>query len=647
MYPLRVSNRLLLILSCHAAIIGCALALAFLLRFDFILPESQLDRFRAALFFAIVIKMAIFLLARLHRTSWRFASTGDLVRVFTANVVASALFITTMMAFSGPGFPRSIYAMDFVLCFLFTAGARFSVRLYAEMASFERAKLTRKGKGVLIYGAGAAGRMLLREIQANSALECHALGFLDDDPQLRDVLIMNVPVLGSGRDAAHIVDQYRNRVRKVDEIIITMPSASGRQMMAAVANCRAAGVPCKTLPSIGEMLEGKGLSAQIRNVSMEELLGRKPVRLEADRIQRTIKDTVVLVTGAAGSIGSELCRQIAYYEPAKLIAFDQAESDLFKIDLELRETFPLLDVVAEIGDIREAGRIDDVIRKHSVGSIFHAAAYKHVPMMELHLLEAVKNNIFGTWNLVKSASQNRVPRFLMISSDKAVNPTNVMGATKRVSELIVSAMAAAEGTRFVSVRFGNVLGSNGSVVPLFQKQIASGGPVKVTHPEIRRFFMSIPEAVQLVLQASTMGNGSEIFVLDMGEPVKILDLAHNMIRLAGLAPGKDIEVRFTGLRPGEKLYEELQLELENLQPTYHEKIKILKGPAVKQEILDPLLNRLQLLVARADPPAVLQQLRTLVPEYRPDPRWIHAGASSEETAASPGYETLKGAVVAQ
>jgi FlaA1/EpsC-like NDP-sugar epimerase len=444
------------------------------------------------------------------------------------------------------------------------------------------------------------------------------VGFIDDNLRLRSTRIMDVPVLGAGRDIGLIVDHYATRHTKIDEVVIAMPSASGRQMREAHANCRAVGVACRTIPGIGDLLTGKYLSAQLRSISLEDLLGREPIRLEEDRIRERIAGNSILITGAAGSIGSELCRQVARFCSKKLVILDQAESELFKIDQELLQQNPDLEIVPVVGDIRDFRTIEEVVRTHAVGCIYHAAAYKHVPMMEAHVLEAVRNNIFGTLNLVKAAYKYRVPNFLMISSDKAVNPTSVMGVTKRIAELIVSTASTGRenGTTFVSVRFGNVLGSNGSVVPIFQSQIAAGGPVTITHPDMRRYFMSIREAVQLVLQASTMGKGSEIFVLDMGEPVRILDLAQNMIQLAGLTPNEDIEIRITGLRPGEKLFEEIALDGENMLPTYHPKIKIYKGPATEPEILSAWLRQLQVLIARRDVASILDHLTVLVPEYK-------------------------------
>jgi FlaA1/EpsC-like NDP-sugar epimerase len=602
----------------HVAMVMFSLLTAFQLRFDFSIPATEMELAKVGLELAVASKMLVFLAARLHRGWWRYVGMRDLARVSVANVLASALFAGAAWWWIGPVFPRSIYLIDFLICFLITAGARFAVRMYNEAFDVELATKS-GGKGVLIYGAGAAGRMLVKEIRSNPSLGYSVIGFLDDNPKLRSASLMDVPVLGPGRRAAHIVDRSKRRGPKVDEIIIAMPSATGRQMREALANCRAAGVSCKTIPGMGEVLNGK-LRTQIRNVSVDDLLGREQVYLEEDRIQQKIADRSILVTGAAGSIGSELCRQVARFGPHRLVMLDQAESDLFKIDLELRDKHPHLAVSPEIGDIRDWRRVDEVMRNNRVECVFHAAAYKHVPMMEAHVLEAVKNNILGTWNVVQAAHRNRVAGFLMISSDKAVNPTSIMGTTKRVAELIVSCPPpdnANPDGKFVSVRFGNVLGSNGSVVPIFQAQIAAGGPVTVTHPDVRRYFMSIREAVQLVLQASTMGNGSEIFVLDMGEPIRISDLANNMIRLAGFVPGEDIEVRFTGLRPGEKLYEELATEGENILPTYHEKIKIFTGPRAGRQSIESWIAQLEALLETQNCDPVTDHLQQLVPEYRP------------------------------
>jgi len=603
----------------HFVLIVFSVVTAYVLRFDFSIPSDELTLVRQALLIAVVVKLPIFLLTGIHRGWWRFVDMTELIRVSLINILASLSFGLVATLLIGSRFPRSVFVVDFLVCFVLTTGLRFAVRLYNEALAGELSVV--RGKGVLIYGAGAAGMMLLRELRTNAMLGYHVLGFVDDDAKKRNTLILGVKVLGVGRSVASIVDQFSRTSSRVEEIVIAMPSATGLQMREALGNCRITGVHCKTIPGFGELLKDKVLSAQIRNLSPGDLLAREPVRLEEDRIREHIAGRVVLVTGAGGSIGSELCRQLAHHKPQKLIAFDQAESDLFKIDMMLRQCFPELEVATEIGDIRDLRRINDVFARHAIDSVFHAAAYKHVPLMESNVAEAVKNNIQGTWNVASAARQNGASDFLMISSDKAVNPTNIMGMTKRVAEIIVSAMQSegSGGTRFVSVRFGNVLGSNGSVVPIFQSQIEAGGPVTVTHPEVRRYFMTVREAVQLVLQASTMGKGSEIFVLDMGEPIRIVDLAQNMIRLSGLEYGKDIEIRFTGLRPGEKLFEELMTEGEDILTTYHEKIKIFRGLCPKRYVIQQWLSELGRLLAGSDEQALISHLQELVPEYQP--RW--------------------------
>jgi FlaA1/EpsC-like NDP-sugar epimerase len=535
------------------------------------------------------------------------------LRVFAANVCGSVILtIVASVMFEGR-FPRSAYVIDLIVCFLLTAGARFAVRLYSEIVLGELTKSS--GKRILIYGAGRAGMTLVRELRNNPSLG-EVAGFLDDDPHKRRLSLQGIQVLGRGRDAAYIVDRKKRSGQSIDEIVIAMPSANGTQMGEAIANCRAAGLPCKTIPGVGELLAGKVLSAQIRDVSVNDLLGREPVQLEEDRIRKALHGRVVLVSGGAGSIGSEICRQVARFEPQTLIVFDQAESELYRIEQELKRTLPTANVAIELGDMRDPARVDEVIRHYGVNSVFHAAAYKHVPMMEAHVVEAARNNVIGTWNVAEAARRNRVPDFLMISSDKAVNPTSIMGVTKRIAELIVTSMNVSNGaTKFVSVRFGNVLGSNGSVVPLFKEQIAAGGPVTVTHPDMRRYFMTVREAVQLVLQASTMGKGSEIFVLDMGEPVRILDLARNLIRLSGLVPDEDIEIRFTGLRPGEKLFEEITIEGENMRPTYHSKIQIFQGSRPSSDFMKSWIQTLQRFLEARDERAILAHITSLVPEY--------------------------------
>ena len=609
--------RRFLIALAHGSVAALSVALAFLLRFDFALPKEEFAHLRTALLIAIAVKVVAFQATGLQKGWWRFAGLGDVYRLVLANTVASVAFSILTRLVVGPTFPRSIYVLDFLLCFLITCQMRFAGRIFREFRNGLQSRSN--GKGILIYGAGTAGMTLVREIRSNPSLKMTVLGFLDDDPKKQRDSIMGIPVLGTGRDAAKVVARLRARKRSVEEVIIAIPSATGKEMREAVANCRGAGLRCKTVPGLSDILQDRVLSGQIREVSISDLLGREAVQLEEEAIRRHISGRNVLVTGGAGSIGSELCRQIVGLGARKLVVFDHAESDLYRIELELQRLASKTEIRAELGDIRDYRRVDEVIAGHGIQFVFHAAAYKHVPMMEAHLFEAVTNNIFGTWNLVRASRRHSVSGFVMISSDKAVNPTSIMGTTKRLSELIVSAMGAEETgqTNFVSVRFGNVLGSNGSVIPLFQSQIARGGPVTVTHPEMRRYFMTTREAVQLVLQASTMGHSSQVFVLDMGEPVRIVDLARNMIRLTGLEPDEDIDIRFVGLRPGEKLFEELLTGTDDVLPTCHEKIKICKSARPSREYLTDWLLTMEHLVAERNAAGVRAHLKKLVPEYSP------------------------------
>jgi len=614
--------RRLLVLAVLALAVALCQIFVFLLRFEFVLPPLQRAHLILGVMVAVPLKLAVFYMGRLHRGWWTYVGVADLLRTLVVNLIASAAFAAGGAIYIGPSFPRSVYVLDFVFCFLLISGLRLGLRVYRETFAFGAGD--EKRKGVLIYGAGWAGASLVRELQAHAAPGYRALGLLDDSHAKRGETILGVRVLGGGREAVRIVDEFKSRGIAVEEILIAMPSASGLEMREAVANCRAAGVPCRTLPSVEELLDGKRLSGQFRNLSVEDLLGRQPVRLEEPRIRAALANRSILVTGAAGSIGSELCRQIASFGPRRLVLMDQAESPLFHIDLELKAKFSGLAVEGEIGDIRDPWRVEMLMRRHAVDFVFHAAAYKHVPLMETHVLAAAENNILGTWSLAQAARACGVKNFVLISSDKAVNPTNVMGATKRAAELVVSSFptpAEGDGTSFVAVRFGNVLGSSGSVVPVFQSQIASGGPVTVTHPEARRFFMTVQEAAQLVLQASTMGRGAEVFVLDMGELVRIADLARNMIGLAGYVPDEEIEIRYVGLRPGEKLYEELAVGGENIRPTHHEKIKIFEEARITQQYAEAWISRLRQIVADRDEYALIGHLKELIPEYHVSEFW--------------------------
>ena len=600
--------------ACHLFAIGLSLAASFLLRFDFSIPTGLAMVVWQSVVISILVKLPIFDWIGLYRGLRRFVSTPDLYLVFLGNIVGSTLFAAVSMLWIGPTMPRSVLLIDLPLCFLTTTLVRFSVRIRNE--TLLARCFSQRRRGILIYGAGTAGAELVHEIHSNRCTRYDVRGFLDDDPLKQGALIMGVPVLGSGRQASSVVRRLNRYKPVVDEIIIAMPSATGRQMREALANCRVTRIDCRTVPGIEELLSGKVLTAQVRNLSVNDLLGRQPVKLDEGPVHASIAGRSVLVTGAAGSIGSELCRQVARFKPACLIAFDQAESDLFRLENELRERYPELELVTALGDIRDADRLGDVLQRHDVESVYHAAAYKHVPMMESHVLEAVRNNILGTWNLVCAARGQNVRNLLMISSDKAVNPVCVMGSTKRVCERIVSARSQDNGeTKAASVRFGNVLGSNGSVVPIFQTQIAAGGPVKVTHPDARRYFMTISEAVLLAVQAATKSQGSEIFVLDMGEPVRILDLAETMIRLAGMVPYEDIDIQFTGLRPGEKLVEEINSD--GILATYQDKVQVIHEEPLHWGTITSWIDELKVLLSAKQESELIQHIQRLVPEYMP------------------------------
>ena len=606
----------------HVAIVALALLFAFLLRFDFSLSPADVHDLLIALCVAVVIKPVVFHFSGLHKGWRQYVESGDLARIFISNIAASMTFAGVTFLIAGAGFPRSVYFIDFVLALLLTGGIRFIV--YFIQQNIREAHTRPHGKRILIHGLGESAFSLVREIQSKPASEYEVVGFLDDDPVNLKERSLGTRVLGTSRDAAQVVSQLRRAGTPVDEIVIATRSGKQRNVGEVLANCRASRIPCRTLPPLTEVLNGKPASSKIRNVSVTDLLGREPVQLEKGRIHSSIAGRSILVTGAAGSIGSEICRQIIKYGPCRLIAFDQAESDLYRLECELSRQGNGTEWVSVLGDMRNFDLLNNVISRYSVDSIFHAAAYKHVPMLEHHVGVGVHNNVIGTWNLARAAALNGVSNLLLISTDKAVNPTSVMGASKRVCELIVSSLSTSQFVsvpKCVAVRFGNVLGSNGSVVPLFQAQIESGGPVTVTHPDMRRFFMTIPEAVMLVLQASTMGTGSDVFVLDMGTQVRIVELAENMIYAAGLTPYEDIEIRFTGMRPGEKLYEELGLAGERIIDTHYDRIKLFKDPVLDWPKVGSWVAALQRVIDGGDAARIVDHLKTLVPEFQPDARW--------------------------
>jgi FlaA1/EpsC-like NDP-sugar epimerase len=466
--------------------------------------------------------------------------------------------------------PRSIFLIVFLIDTFLIGISRFGYRIIRRFIRGDNIQFKKK-KRVLVYGAGEAGAIIIKEMKSHHEMKSTPIAIIDDDASLTGRKINGVPILGTGKDIVTVIDS-----RNIEEVIIAIPSMKRKEINEVYNICGDLGVLVKILPSVSQLINDTVSIKEIRDVSIEDLLGRDPIELDNTKVFDYVKGRVVLITGAGGSIGSELSRQIASYMPDRLILLDNYENNLYEINNELKNKYKELDLVAIIANVREKHRMETLFEKYKPEVVFHAAAHKHVPLMEDNPTEAVKNNVFGTLNLVEAAHKNRVRRFLFISTDKAVNPTNIMGATKRMAEMIIQAFNGKSPTEYVAVRFGNVLGSNGSVIPLFKKQIEEGGPVTVTHKDVIRYFMTIPEAVALVLQAGGMASGGEVFVLDMGEPVKIFDLAKNLIRLSGFEPEEDIEIKVTGLRPGEKLYEELLMDEEGLKTTQNEKIFVAK-----------------------------------------------------------------------
>ena len=571
------------------------------------IPAGDMKRYTSTAVVVTAIFVITFYFFKLYNSLWRYASINELLSIVIAATAATilcyiyGLIVNLQMA-------RSIYVISWMLIMISIGGVRFSYRMF-WVAYFLNRKQKGVIKNVLVVGAGSAGAKIIKEMQKNKELGYYPVCIIDDNKYKQGKFINNIPVVGGRDDIIKIVRQKR-----IDEIIIAMPSVPQYKKKEIIDICK--NVKCKVgiLPGVNDFIDGMSPLSRIRDIDIEDLLGRDSVKLDIENIANYLTNNVILVTGGGGSIGSELCRQISKFNPAHLIIFDIYENNAYEIQNELKYSHPQLNLSVLIGSVRDRERMEYIFANYKPDVVFHAAAHKHVPLMEDSPAEAIKNNIFGTLNMVQCADKSGVKKFVLISTDKAVNPTNVMGATKRVCEMIIQAIDKQSNTEFVAVRFGNVLGSNGSVIPLFKKQIENGGPVTVTHPEINRFFMTIPEAAQLVIQAGAMAKGGEIFVLDMGQPVKIVDLANDLIRLSGLEPGKDIKVVFTGLRPGEKLYEELLMAEEGLKMTDHEKISIGKLSDIDYCILLSDLNKLGNCV-NEQPEMIKIALKEMVPTY--------------------------------
>ena len=518
---------------------------------------------------SLLIKIPIYYFFGLYRRLWGYASTKELrlilVAVTSASVLVSIIMILLLTFKAFNGFPRSVLIIDWLLSIFLIGGTRFTIRLVADnISTVSSATRSKQAKRALIIGAGDAGALVVRELQKNPDLNLIPVGFLDDNPVKMKQQIHGIPVVGTLSEIGKILEH-----RKIDEVVIAIPSSSGKVVRMIADVCRLRGIPFRTMPGIYELIGGKVSINRLREVDITDLLRRQPAHMREEMIGQTLTNKRVMVTGAGGSIGRELCRQITRWQPSHLILLGHGENSIFETLLELQENSPGLSLTPVIADVRDYQRIHNIFALQKPDIVFHAAAHKHVPLMEMNVDEAIDNNVRGTRNVVRACEENNIERLVMISTDKAIRPANIMGATKRLSEMIVLDAAVRSGRAYSVVRFGNVLGSRGSVVPLFKHQIATGGPVTITHPDMKRYFMTIPEAVYLVLQAAGMGNGGETFVLNMGQQVRILDLAEDLIRLSGLEPGKDIEIVFTGIRPGEKLSEDLWEEGNQFEPTQH------------------------------------------------------------------------------
>ena len=584
--------------------------LGLFVRFDLNISKIPPEYARAALEFLpyyILASLVIFFLARMYSTMWSVAGVREALHVVAACGLASLVQIAGMVLLQ-LSVPRSFFLVSFAALCAEELGIRLSYRVVISLFGNHSRKAAKR---IMIVGAGTSGSVILKEMTTSSLVNGCVVCFVDDDRNKAGKFLNGVPVAGNRNDIPRLAEEY-----KIDEIYIAIPSASAKERKAIIEICRETGCQVKILPGIYQLINGEVSIAKLRNVEIEDLLGRDPIRVNLDEIMGYVSGKVVLVTGGGGSIGSELCRQVASHNPKQLIIFDIYENNAYDIQLELKEKYPDLDLVVLIGSVRNTHRIETVFEQYRPDIVYHAAAHKHVPLMEDSPNEAIKNNVFGTYKTAKAADKYGTKRFVLISTDKAVNPTNIMGASKRMCEMVVQMMNARSKTDFVAVRFGNVLGSNGSVIPLFKKQIEQGGPVTVTHPDIIRYFMTIPEAVSLVLQAGAYAKGGEIFVLDMGEPMKILDLAKNLIRLSGYEPDVDIPIIFTGLRPGEKLYEELLMDEEGLQDTPNKLIHIGKPIEFDMERFEEQLEELYP-IANQDGDRIREAVMKIVTTYHP------------------------------
>lgn len=588
---------------------GLALSLRFDMRYSKI-PEQFIVGYMYYIVLASVLLVSCYVIAKLYRSVWSYAGINEILKTCVASI-AACVMTGVVFSIAIMRMPISFYLIGWILVFGFTASIRMMYRLLSRMRiKTENSKENTERQNIMIIGAGAAGLVLLREYHNSYYLTDRVKIFIDDNAQKWNKYLDGVLIEGGRNKILESVEKYQ-----INKIILAMPSADRKDIRDILEICKETDCQIQTVPGVYQLVNGEVNVSKLRNVEIEDLLGRDPIEVNLDEILGYIKGKTVLVTGGGGSIGSEICTQLAEHEVGHLIIFDIYENNAYDIQQKLRWNHPELNLTVLIGSVRNTHRINSVMKKYKPDVVFHAAAHKHVPLMEDSPNEAIKNNVFGTYKTASAAGRNHVKKFVLISTDKAVNPTNIMGASKRMCEMIVQTLNHFYETDFVAVRFGNVLGSNGSVIPLFEKQIAAGGPVTVTHPDIIRYFMTIPEAVSLVLQAGAYAKGGEIFVLDMGEPVKIADLAKNLIRLSGYKLGEDIEIEYTGLRPGEKLYEELLMDEEGLQDTENKMIHIGKPIDMDEEKFMHQLIQLRD-AANEDSDAIRAMVKEIVPTYQ-------------------------------
>lgn len=603
------NKRSLALILLDIILINLAIFSSYYLRFDGAIPSEYKMTFIQTVGVGTFVYIAVFIFFGLYKKLWQYASIGELLSIVYANTVGTGI-IVTIIYFSAP--MRVAHTVAVLLWFLtifLIGGSRFAWRILQENVFNPRGPGSQKQ--ILIVGAGDAGVMIVREFKNRNFREGRPVGFIDDDLHKQQFELHGIPVLGTCQDIPKVVKNHN-----IDEIVLAMPSASGDAIRNIVEVCEQTTAEIKIMPAVFNVLSGTVDTKKIRKVQVEDLLGREPVKVNLEEVSGYLTGETVMVTGGGGSIGSEICRQITKFNPAKLVIVGQGENNIFDIEQELRNEYPGLNVETEILDIKDQAKVNLIFKRYKPGVVFHAAAHKHVPLMEKNPEEALKNNIVGTNNLAEAADTVGVKSFVLISTDKAVNPTSVMGATKRVAEMIIQSIDQRSETKFVAVRFGNVLGSRGSVIPTFKKQIEKGGPVTVTHPDMVRYFMTIPEAAQLVVQAGAIAKGGEVFILDMGQPVKIMDLAKDLIRLSGYKPDVDIPIQITGMRPGEKLYEELLTAEEGTTATKHQRIFVAKPNAIDEEKLEKLVYAIRESGSYFTKDQVVTYLQYVVPGFR-------------------------------